>query len=212
MLGTFSPTPLVSDPNIHHDKCVAHVLWCMPGYLISGFLWCRWRGKRSRHSRRVRNPHLYVSAERPMCIQAHGVEDSILLTVSEVLTHLSYKPHSTSVPYPKMQHFVAEMCVHFEGILPKGPYPPCLRMADRALLAGYPWFLLQNGALWDPCSTLFWSELGREKCVWYLFQPKNYTWLFIYHVLLRFGKGWFHPCFSCSLHRHDPKQLSRVCV
>ena len=27
---------------------------------------------------------------------------------------------------------------HVEGILPKGPYPPCLRMADRALLAGYP--------------------------------------------------------------------------
>ena len=25
-----------------------------------------------------------------------------------------------------------------EGILPKGPYPPCLRMAGRALLAGYP--------------------------------------------------------------------------
>ena len=27
---------------------------------------------------------------------------------------------------------------YIEGILPKGPYPPCLRMADRALLAGYP--------------------------------------------------------------------------
>ena len=25
-----------------------------------------------------------------------------------------------------------------EGILPKGSYPPCWRMADRALLAGYP--------------------------------------------------------------------------
>ena len=25
-----------------------------------------------------------------------------------------------------------------EGILSKGPYPPCLRMANRALLAGYP--------------------------------------------------------------------------
>ena len=25
-----------------------------------------------------------------------------------------------------------------EGILPKGPYPPCLRMAGRVLLAGYP--------------------------------------------------------------------------
>ena len=28
--------------------------------------------------------------------------------------------------------------LQFDGILPKGPYPPCLRMADRALLAGYP--------------------------------------------------------------------------
>ena len=27
---------------------------------------------------------------------------------------------------------------HVQGILPKRPYPPCLRMADRALLAGYP--------------------------------------------------------------------------
>ena len=25
-----------------------------------------------------------------------------------------------------------------DGILPNGPYPPCLRRADRALLAGYP--------------------------------------------------------------------------
>ena len=29
----------------------------------------------------------------------------------------------------------------FEGILPKGPYPPCLRMTDRGLLAGYPQFV-----------------------------------------------------------------------
>ena len=36
---------------------------------------------------------------------------------------------------------------HFEGILPKGPYPPCLRMADRALLAGYPRFL-SGGVAW----------------------------------------------------------------
>ena len=28
--------------------------------------------------------------------------------------------------------------VYIEGILPKGPYPPCLCMADRAFLAGYP--------------------------------------------------------------------------
>ena len=37
--------------------------------------------------------------------------------------------------------FEAERHIHLlyiEGILPKGPYPTCLRMADRALLAGYP--------------------------------------------------------------------------
>ena len=31
----------------------------------------------------------------------------------------------------------------FDGNLPKGPYPPCLRMADRALLAGYPRIIIQ---------------------------------------------------------------------
>ena len=33
---------------------------------------------------------------------------------------------------------------HIEGILPKGPYPPCLRMADRAFLAGYPRYSSDN--------------------------------------------------------------------
>ena len=33
---------------------------------------------------------------------------------------------------------------HIEGILPKGPYLPCLRMADRALLAGYPQYMKIN--------------------------------------------------------------------
>ena len=28
--------------------------------------------------------------------------------------------------------------LYVSGILPKGPYPPCVSMADRALLAGYP--------------------------------------------------------------------------
>ena len=31
--------------------------------------------------------------------------------------------------------------VYFEGILPKGPYLPCVSMAGRALLAGYPRFV-----------------------------------------------------------------------
>ena len=44
----------------------ACVPWCMPGLLTSGFLWSRWRGKRSRHSRRMHKPQFYVSGKRPM--------------------------------------------------------------------------------------------------------------------------------------------------
>ena len=67
MLGTFSPPPQVSDPDTHHGPCVMHVPWCTPGSLISGFLWSRWWGKRSRHCPRMRNPQFCVSGKRPMC-------------------------------------------------------------------------------------------------------------------------------------------------
>ena len=66
MLGTFSPPPQVSDPDIHHGTCVTHVPWCMPGSLTSGSLWNRWWGKRSRHSRRMHNPHFCISGKRPI--------------------------------------------------------------------------------------------------------------------------------------------------
>ena len=45
MPGTFSPSPQVSDPDMHHGTCVTHVPWCMPGSLTSGFLWNRQWGK-----------------------------------------------------------------------------------------------------------------------------------------------------------------------
>ena len=35
---------------------------------------------------------------------------------------------------------------YIEGILPKGPHPPCSRMADSALLAGYPRYLIMLSA------------------------------------------------------------------
>ena len=56
MPGTSSPPPRLSDPDMHHGTCVTHVPWCMPRSLTSCFLLIRWRGKRSRHSRRIRNP------------------------------------------------------------------------------------------------------------------------------------------------------------
>ena len=66
MPGTFSLRPLVNDPDMHHGTCVTHVPWCMSGWLTSGFLWSQWRGKRSRHSRRRRNPQFCVSGKRPI--------------------------------------------------------------------------------------------------------------------------------------------------
>ena len=66
--GTYCPPPRVNDPDMHHGTCVTHVPWCMSGLLTSCFLWSRWRGKRSRHSRRMHNPQFYVSGKRPMVI------------------------------------------------------------------------------------------------------------------------------------------------
>ena len=60
--GTFSPPPRFSDPDLHHGTCMAT---CMPGSLISGFLWSWCWGKRSRHSRHMHNPKCCVSGKRP---------------------------------------------------------------------------------------------------------------------------------------------------
>ena len=62
MGGTISPPPRVRDPDMHHGTCVTDV----PGSLTSCFLWCRWRGKRSQHSRCMRNPQFCVSGKRSM--------------------------------------------------------------------------------------------------------------------------------------------------
>ena len=64
--GNVLPQPGVSDPDMHHGKCATHVSWCMPGPLTSSYLWSWWRGKRSRHSRCMRNPQFYVSRKRPI--------------------------------------------------------------------------------------------------------------------------------------------------
>ena len=40
---------------------------------------------------------------------------------------------------------------HIDGIMPKGPYPPCLRMADRALLTGYPRYVRHSASMSSPC-------------------------------------------------------------
>ena len=64
--GNISPPPRISDPVMHRGTCVTHVPWCIPGSLNSGFIWSSWRGKRSRHFRRMCNLQCYVSSKRPM--------------------------------------------------------------------------------------------------------------------------------------------------
>ena len=54
--GNVAPPPRVNDPDMHHRTCVTHVPWYMSGSLNSDFLRSRWRGKRSQHSQRLRNP------------------------------------------------------------------------------------------------------------------------------------------------------------
>ena len=77
--GTFSPPPLIIAPDLHRGTCVTHVPWCMSGSIISGFLWSWWRGKRSRHSRRMRNPQFYTSGKRPIDrhFRSAGVETPV---------------------------------------------------------------------------------------------------------------------------------------
>ena len=84
--ATFSPPPRGSDPDMHHGTCVTHVPWCMSGSLTSGFFWSRWRGKRSRHSRRMRNKQFYVSGKWPL----HGIHITMpkyLIQTDIILTY-----------------------------------------------------------------------------------------------------------------------------
>ena len=90
MPGTFSLPPQVSNPNMHHGMCVTHVPWCMSGLLTSGFLWSRWRGKRSRHSRRMHNPQFYVSGKRPIEHGPAPISCSNNLIVLPALQHTFY--------------------------------------------------------------------------------------------------------------------------
>ena len=61
MPGTFprhqlKRKPLVTDPDMRHARAVMHVGIANP----------RWRGQRSRNSRRMCNPQFYVSGKRPI--------------------------------------------------------------------------------------------------------------------------------------------------
>ena len=63
---------------VRHARAVMYV----------GIATSRWRGKRSRYSRRMHNPHFYVSGKRPIFDRRK-------------ITALSYKEFYTQIPSPK---------------------------------------------------------------------------------------------------------------
>ena len=78
------------------------------------------------------------------------------------------------VPYGLLHHMVALVQImpwcwkghnplleQIDGILPKGPYLPCIRMADRALLAGYP--PNDGPGYWQVYASLCFVELSPYK-------------------------------------------------
>ena len=64
---------LVSGPGMHHGTCDARAV------MHVGIANPRWRGKRSRHSRRMRNPQFCVSGKRPIGKPQEGVLDRLIL-------------------------------------------------------------------------------------------------------------------------------------
>ena len=84
--------------------------------------------------------------------------------------------------------------LYFEGILPKGPYPPCLRMADRALLAGYHRFV----------EDLFFScQFVLKFCI-------PHTTHALLKIWIQLGNG--NRCYGWASNASSPKQIvTNIC-
>ena len=129
-----------------NTSCVTHMQWCMPWSLTSGFFWSRWRGKRSRHSRRMGNPQFYVSGKRPMPTEKVQMSEQ----------------HSNGV------ELKADLPAHY---LPKSrvsPIPEWFLTASLSHMIGYSWYMKE---LKEPFSNLVaganFSKLIKERgAVW----------------------------------------------
>ena len=79
----------------------------------------------------------FLAERNLLLLRLHSATAYVRIHVRFVLKPIFLKllPFPAIHPHP---HAHPPFDPHIEGILPKGPYPPCLCMADRALLAGYP--------------------------------------------------------------------------
>ena len=89
---------------------------------------------------------------------------------------------------------------YIDGILPKETYPPCLRMANRALLAGYPryvpgapftkWYYVVSQDLWSLCiyRGFVFSKVSSD--IWDWISIGILVFILDDKPLLQLGYGW----------------------
>ena len=80
MPGTFSPPLTTKETASWRSRAVMHV----------GIANSQWRGKRSRHSRSMRNPQFYVSGKRPILWNCHCDISRISLGISFLKLYLPF--------------------------------------------------------------------------------------------------------------------------
>ena len=125
MPGTFSPSPQVSDPDMHHGTCVTHVPWCMPGSLTSGFLWNRRRGEMFPAFPAHAHLQFYVSGKRPMglrlrlgdVIMSASQITSLTIIYSTVYSDTDQRKHQSSASLAFVaDEFPARMSSNAENV------------------------------------------------------------------------------------------------
>ena len=172
MPGTFSPPPLVSDPDTHHGTCVTHVAWCMPGSLSTGFLWSGWRGKRSRHSWRMRNPQLCVYSKRPM---QHDAEKYTICQYWLLIGVFFYirrrfviNQQTAQTDNTRLTYITGDQCLIIHG-----PLTTCSQMLKTESTISAVW------RAWEQGQNHFWSKPGKHTgIIWIL--TTLHVYLFIH--------------------------------
>ena len=104
--------------------CVTPVPWCMPGSLTGGLFWNQWRGKCSRHSRRMRNPLLCVSGKRPMANDSYrGVDVApILVFLLHIWDDAYFQCHWQFFTKKYWSHSSNLLCYTFNSSRPSDAY------------------------------------------------------------------------------------------
>ena len=115
-------TIIGSDNDLSPGQCQA-IVWTNAGILLTGPLGTKFRDNLiTIKTFLFTKMHLKMSSGKcqPSCLGLNVLNTN--------LTGKNHQQYTWITMYPSL---------NVEGILPKGPYPPCVSMAGRALLAGY---------------------------------------------------------------------------